>query len=161
MNKKIHLEEESETVTLGGRLASIMVDLIDQNQAKGFSIYLDGDLGVGKTTFTRGFVQSLGYDGIVKSPTYTLVENYQLAHINIFHFDLYRLADPEELEYIGIREYFAERSICLIEWPYKGEGVLPVPDLIIKIEYDHELSGRDVEFEAITEEGAKVLGILP
>lgn len=97
-------------------------------------VYLKGELGAGKTTLVRGFLRGLGYEGIVKSPTFTLVESYIFANQNVYHFDLYRLFDAEELNYIGLEEYFQAKSICFIEWPERGQGLLPLPDFVYAIE---------------------------
>ncbi|QIV96587.1 tRNA threonylcarbamoyladenosine biosynthesis protein TsaE [Allofrancisella inopinata] len=106
-------------------------------------IFLHGDLGAGKTTFVKGILKALGYKGNVKSPTYTLVESYEFNDFNIYHFDLYRISDPEELEWVGIRDYFNEKSICFIEWPDKGKDFLPKPSSNIYIR--HLVERREVE----------------
>jgi tRNA threonylcarbamoyladenosine biosynthesis protein TsaE len=152
----ISAADEDAMVALGAQLAAV--------REPGMVVYLNGELGMGKTTFSRGFIQSLGHAGAVKSPTYTLVEPYELEGRElesqdvegqtIYHFDLYRLGDPEELEFMGIRDYFDGENICLVEWPERGEGVLPPADLVINI--GREGSGRLLQFYAATVLGERV-----
>ncbi len=119
------IPDESAMLAFGEQLAGTSLP--------GSVIFLRGQLGVGKTTLTRGFLRAFGYLGAVKSPTYTLVEPYEFNGQHIFHFDLYRLQEPQELEHLGIHEYFDGRSICLIEWPEQGFGLLPPPTIECKI----------------------------
>lgn len=146
----VELKDESATVLMGNKLALVVKD--------GAIVYLHGDLGAGKTTFTRGVIQGLGHKGNVKSPTYTLVEPYELDLVNAYHFDLYRLGDPEELEFMGIRDYFELNSLCLIEWPEKGAGILPKADLDITLEYVD--AGRIITFVANNSKGLSILALL-
>ncbi|MCB2261520.1 MAG: tRNA (adenosine(37)-N6)-threonylcarbamoyltransferase complex ATPase subunit type 1 TsaE [Candidatus Thiosymbion ectosymbiont of Robbea hypermnestra] len=98
-------------------------------------IYLRGDLGTGKTTLVRGILRGFGHTGAVRSPTYTLLEPYEFGTMRLYHLDLYRLGDPEELEYLGLRDLLDDQSLFLVEWPERGKGLLPAPDLTIRIEH--------------------------
>lgn len=121
---KYYIKNEEEMINLGVKLS--------QNHEKYTTIYLSGDLGAGKTTLVRGFLRGLGYKGKIKSPTYTLVETYDIAGKRFNHFDLYRLQDPTELEQIGLDDYIKDQT-CLIEWPERGGELLPKADVTIKI----------------------------
>lgn len=143
MTTEIITGTELEQEQLGEKLAG--------HCRQGLVIHLLGELGAGKTTLARGFVHGLGYHGRVKSPTYTLVETYPFDGFSCFHFDLYRLADPEELEYMGIRDFQTDGDILLIEWPDKGRGFLPQADLVIQISYLK--NGRRIEMTGQTAKG--------
>jgi len=111
-------------------------------------IWLEGDLGAGKTTFARSLIHALGYKGRVKSPTYGLLEQYQIGVLQVIHMDLYRISDPGELEFLALEDLFDEKTILLIEWPDKGGQWLPGPDLIFEFLYASE--GRDLHWSAHT-----------
>ena len=134
----LYLADEQAMSDFGARIARI-------TQGHGL-IFLEGNLGMGKTTLSRGIIRGLGHVGAVKSPTFTLVEPYEIGEVRAFHFDLYRLVDPEELEFLGIRDYFEDDALCLIEWPDKGAGFLPKPDLTITI--GPQDSGRSLKILA-------------
>ncbi len=150
---QVFLPNEQATLAWGEALGRWLA-----SQSASLSIHLLGDLGAGKTTLTRGLLRAFGHKGAVKSPTYTLVEQYELGARNLYHFDLYRLGDPEELEYMGIRDYFAEGNLCLIEWPARGTGVLPAPDLCVELVPSGE--GRQLRASGPLLQGAP-LGFLP
>ena len=142
----LSLKDESETIALGAKIASIL--------SGGEIIFLQGELGAGKTTFVRGLLNALGHSGNVKSPTYTLVEPYSIAGHDVYHFDLYRINDPEELEAMGIRDYCDGKAICLFEWPEQGADVLPEPDITLLL--SHLSSGREVEIKSHSGTGENI-----
>jgi tRNA threonylcarbamoyladenosine biosynthesis protein TsaE len=142
-DKRVLAPDEAAMLALGASLYAAL--------ESGSVVYLEGDLGMGKTTLSRGIIQAAGHAGAVKSPTYTLVEPYQLAGGTIYHFDLYRLNDSEELEFMGIRDYFADFRLTLIEWPERGVGFLPPADLVVRIQ--PELPGRRVDLRAQSPRG--------
>lgn len=147
----IFLADEEATLALGRRLARVL--------EPGLYVALSGHLGSGKTTLTRGMLRELGYTGKVKSPTYTLVEVYNLSRLDLYHFDFYRFNDPTEWTEAGFREYFAARNVCLVEWPERAEGLLPAPDL--KVELHEESGARRACIVAETERGKFCLSHLP
>lgn len=126
MKMEFFLENSDATEKFGAGLFSKL--------PKKALIFLEGNLGAGKTTFVRGLLRAAGVTGAIKSPTYSLVEEYEVGLRKVFHFDLYRLADSEELEWIGIDDYLNQNALCFIEWAQKGKGILPHPDLIIALE---------------------------
>jgi len=152
----IDLIGEEKMMSFAGQCAPIF----SSAAIEGGLIFLEGDLGAGKTTFTRGLMRGFGYQGAVKSPTYTLVETYDVFSINeatkkapltVCHFDLYRVADPEELEFMGIRDYLEGAHLCLMEWADKGSGFLPNADLVLSI--TDIADGRQLTWQAATEKG--------
>lgn len=144
------LDSAAATEQLGAALAAALTP--------GCIFYLHGDLGAGKTTLARGLLRALGHQGNVKSPTFTLVEPYQIIERRVFHWDLYRLNDPEELDYLGLRDQLDGEAVLLIEWPERGGGELPTPDIEIALTYAGE--GRDCRLTACSTAGETLLATL-
>jgi len=141
LTRELDLRDETDTVTLGAKLAAVL--------SPGMLVFLQGDLGAGKTTLCRGIVAGLGHRGAVKSPTYTLVEPYENVCPPVYHFDLYRLDDPAELDGIGLRDYLDGEHLCIVEWPERGDGFLPPADLIITIAVAEH--GRKANLRAVSQ----------
>ncbi len=142
-----HLADEAETLAFGARLA--------QGLAPGMTVYLEGDLGAGKTTLVRGVLRALGHGGRVKSPTYTLAETYSLPGFELYHYDLYRMHDPREWLDAGFRDASDGRAVSLIEWPDKAAGWLPAPDVIVRLTIADD--AREIECVAASPRGAQYL----
>lgn len=143
----LRLPDEAATLALGRVLAPLL--------APGMVVWLDGDLGAGKTTLVRSLLRALGHRGPVKSPTYTLVEVYVVSSIYWYHFDFYRFNEAEEFEDAGLGEYFREDSVCLVEWPEKAVGYVPAADLVLEFRFvaDSSGSGRELFVRANSEAG--------
>jgi tRNA threonylcarbamoyladenosine biosynthesis protein TsaE len=147
---RVRLDDEDRQVAFGECLARAL--------GGHGRVHLEGELGAGKTTLARGILRAHGYRGAVKSPTYTLVEPYELDGQRIYHFDLYRLGDPEELEFIGGRDLLADDALCLVEWPSRGAGWLPTPDLVVTLSLCEP--GREACLAAHSPHGHAVLARL-
>jgi tRNA threonylcarbamoyladenosine biosynthesis protein TsaE len=145
--KLLHLPDEAATLEFAGHFQRAL--------PAGCVVFLRGNLGAGKTTFVRGCLRAAGFQGAVKSPTFTVVEEYLLDGRAIYHFDLYRLADPEELEWIGIRDYLRPDALCFIEWPERGRGVLPDADVEIALGFSP--SSRSLTVTPLSSAGRKVV----
>lgn len=150
-DRSLMVADSGEMESLGGKIALALA-------GRGGCVTLAGQLGAGKTTLVRGALRALGYDGVVKSPTYTLMEEYPLARRRVFHLDLYRLADAEELEYLGLRDALVEGPLIFVEWPDRGGGALPEVDLTVQIEYREQ--GRRVCLRSCSPLGSDVLNAM-
>ena len=152
-----HCRQEADTATLAQKLASSLDHLFQADPSVHLNISLEGDLGAGKTTFARHLIQGLGYEGRVKSPTYTLCEPYPLIihgkTLAMNHFDLYRMRDPLEWQEAGFAEHFDEPGFCLVEWPEKAEGTLPTFDVEIHLIAGTDENERNITFQANSNQG--------
>lgn len=156
----IELADETATEALGQQLARVILPSLEPAPAgaasqNGAVIYLEGDLGAGKTALARAFLRACGVAGRIKSPSYALLESYKVSRLNLYHIDFYRFNDPRELVDAGLRELFRSDAIILAEWPDKAAGQLPTPDLTIRLS-PHGM-GRLAEVGAQTERGASWL----
>jgi tRNA threonylcarbamoyladenosine biosynthesis protein TsaE len=149
--REFETESDAQTEALGARLAP--------GVRPGSWIYVRGPLGAGKTTFVRGLLRGLGHEGSVTSPTFTFIEPYVIGNIRVFHFDFYRVEDPAELEFLGLRDYFDRGSVCLVEWPERASAVLPTPDLDVMIRFTND-RGRVLRLQTHSEIGAAALSAL-
>ncbi len=148
---RIPLPDEAATAALGQRLAAAVSDVSEGP----FFVALEGPLGAGKTSLARAFLRALGHEGAVRSPTYTLLEPYEFDDRLVVHLDLYRLSDPGELDYLGVEDLFCPGHILLVEWPERGLGHLPAPDLSVRLAYAG--SGRQADLRSGAPPGQEVL----
>jgi tRNA threonylcarbamoyladenosine biosynthesis protein TsaE len=147
----LHLADEAATLALGAALAAEL--------KRGMTVFLAGPLGAGKTTLARGLIRALGFEGRVKSPSYSLVELYVVSGLYLYHFDFYRFIEPREFRDAGLGEYFNEQSLCVVEWPEKARDQLPVPDLRVTLEMN-DAGGRTARLESSTESGQRCVNAL-
>jgi tRNA threonylcarbamoyladenosine biosynthesis protein TsaE len=153
--REFALPDEAATLALGAALA----DVLAKDLRPAVVVYLEGDLGAGKTTLVRGLLRKAGVGGTVKSPTYTLVEPHVVSGLNLYHFDFYRFTVPEEFLDAGLDEYFADAGVCLVEWPDRARPYLPACDLHIRLELDG--GGRRAHLRAGSERGRQWVSRLP
>lgn len=156
------LEDEGASVSFAQKLAQALKEVLGCEKENGIVVYLNGDLGAGKSFLSRALIQSYDSQLKVKSPTYTLVESYEvdlgLWPAQVHHFDLYRLCDPEELEFLAIRDLFQGRYIALVEWPEKGQPIFPAADIVIDLQ--HQEVGRNLILRAYTDIGQEIVEYL-
>lgn len=150
MRLEFSLPDAEATLRLGAALA--------RGVGPGLVLHLTGNLGAGKTTLVRGMLRALGHAGAVKSPSYALVEPYELSSLHLYHFDLYRIKDPQEWLSSGFREYFGPDAACVVEWPERAGSALAPPDLEVRLDFQGE--GRHAVLEARTPSGARWLSSL-
>lgn len=144
---KLHLKDDDATVAVGAALAEAL------HARSGAVIYLKGELGAGKTTLARGFLRALGITGAIRSPTYTLMEIYNVRSREVLHMDCYRLSDPLELQNLGLADYSPEQALWLVEWPEKGEGVLPAANIVL--EFMPAETGRNLLLSGLSDSEAR------
>ena len=176
LERRFDLRDEAATLAFGARFAHAIdatrthASHASSERFHGLQVQLIGDLGAGKTTLVRATLRALGHEGRVKSPTYTLVEPYALVSasgpLDVYHFDLYRFADPAEWADAGFREYFDRGAVCLVEWPQQAGGLLGVPDLVFQLSLpgehgppgnSNEEEGRVLTARAFSETGKSCL----
>lgn len=152
---QIVLANTSQVTMLANRFAQLLEQQATLFAKTPWIIFLDGDLGTGKTTFVRAVLQAMGEKGKIKSPTYTIMESYAIKQWQIFHLDLYRLSDAEELHFLGLDDHFVADSLFFIEWPKKAGFMLPQPDMILH--YKFLAQGRALELTAFSERATPLL----